>query len=378
MSENGLFNKTKKATDEYEQEQKDEEEKIDRVQATLSEYNGTAEGKKDSSKNRTLSGKTDGYTYKNPIIPQGFTAVDDGAGWFYKDDTQTEVKGWNDGLVIEDEEGNQFVWVPVEDSDNYKKTLFVEDNGKIVDDYDDGELSKGVSTGDNGKTVDDYEDGELPKDIIKEDDQITKYEGFYVGRYETGCEGNITYNDERPSDNPKPLIKLGKRPYSCISWSNAKEKAESYKNSSCVKSGLVTGKQWDFIMSLAENKGYNVRSDSSSWGTYFTSSNVVIPKGTKVAKGDNTKTPWEVLDDDYEKPKDSPLFHTSGSNERAKFMNIYDLAGNFFEWTNEKNVTRGGFGGSNGEIIRAGERRSFPEDYGGSHSIVFRIVLYIL
>lgn len=29
---------------------------------------------------------------------------------------KTEVKGWNEGLVIEDEIGNQFVWVPVDGS----------------------------------------------------------------------------------------------------------------------------------------------------------------------------------------------------------------------------------------------------------------------
>lgn len=29
-----------------------------------------------------------------------------------------EFKGWNSGLVIEDEIGNQFVWVPISDKED--------------------------------------------------------------------------------------------------------------------------------------------------------------------------------------------------------------------------------------------------------------------
>ena len=49
--------------------------------------------------------------YNNPVIPDGFKKVEtDNASWNL--DEQGNPKGWNDGLVIEDEKGNQFVWVP--------------------------------------------------------------------------------------------------------------------------------------------------------------------------------------------------------------------------------------------------------------------------
>ncbi len=49
--------------------------------------------------------------YKNPIIPEGFKKVEtNSASWEL--DTEGNPKGWNNGLVIEDEKGNQFVWIP--------------------------------------------------------------------------------------------------------------------------------------------------------------------------------------------------------------------------------------------------------------------------
>ena len=48
-------------------------------------------------------------SYKNPIIPDGFHTVEtETASWNKQDDGT--VEGWNNGLVIEDDKGNQFVW----------------------------------------------------------------------------------------------------------------------------------------------------------------------------------------------------------------------------------------------------------------------------
>ena len=85
----------------------------------LSEYYAETDpeaGKTTKSKNRTLVGKTDTtlMTYKNPVIPQGFSAIDTtDAKWEYTDETTlNEIKDWNKGLVIQDDSNNQFVWVP--------------------------------------------------------------------------------------------------------------------------------------------------------------------------------------------------------------------------------------------------------------------------
>ena len=66
--------------------------------------------------------------YNNPIIPKGFHTVDtETAKWTKKENGS--IKDWNKGLVIEDENGNQFVWIPVK-----KEDLSV-DIDKLVKDF---------------------------------------------------------------------------------------------------------------------------------------------------------------------------------------------------------------------------------------------------
>ena len=49
--------------------------------------------------------------FNNPLVPEGFKKVEtNSASWEL--DTEGNPKGWNNGLVIEDEKGNQFVWIP--------------------------------------------------------------------------------------------------------------------------------------------------------------------------------------------------------------------------------------------------------------------------
>ena len=57
----------------------------------------------------------------DPIIPVGFRAVDT------KDAVWNTDNGWRNGIVIEDEDGNQFVWIPVynlSDIDNFTNRDF--------------------------------------------------------------------------------------------------------------------------------------------------------------------------------------------------------------------------------------------------------------
>ena len=52
------------------------------------------------------------YQYNNPIIPEGFHKLEtETASWNIENGVP---KGWNNGLVIEDNRGNQFVWIPVD------------------------------------------------------------------------------------------------------------------------------------------------------------------------------------------------------------------------------------------------------------------------
>lgn len=72
-------------------------------------------------------------TYDNPIVPEGFTKVEtDTASW---EEVNGKPKGWDKGLVIKDNIGNEFVWVPFKENINLKEYTLIgdfifQDNGK--------------------------------------------------------------------------------------------------------------------------------------------------------------------------------------------------------------------------------------------------------
>lgn len=216
--------------------------------------------------NMTINGEP--ATYSNPIIPKGFKAINDGATW---------PTNWNDGLVIEDVSGNQFVWVPV-DGTNVTYTKWCT-----------------VGTAFNQATI-----GEdtMPTGVISEIDQITKYGGFYIARYEAGKEGTDTL-----------VHKKNATVWNFVDYTTSRNEATSMYNTAEVKSGLPTGAQWDTTMKWIQNSGKNI-SNSSAWGNYINSSSPANITGFGVKQ-------------------------TSGYSEYWKAKNIYDLAGNLWEWTNE-------------------------------------------
>ncbi len=316
LGERGIFTIAQQAAKETKLAQEKEEAELDRGQAILSEYNGTAVGKKDSSKNRTLSGKTEetAYTYKNPIIPQGFTAVDDGAAWYYVDEAQTEVKGWNDGLVIEDEEGNQFVWVPV-------------DEEKVKYEMKDWE---GSTVALNGTEV----TVSLPNGVDSEESQINKYHGFYVARYEAGYEKAENETDKAQGDTAKnnktdkPLSKYGVKVWNFIEWDQAKASAEMMCNNNNVKSGLITMTQWDTICTWFSNSGLKVDGNRDDWKQYY---NLIYRGSGWHAGRDKFLQNWEEGDYNTVDMKDAYIT-ASGLNNGDYHKSIADFTGSLWEW----------------------------------------------
>jgi len=137
------------------------------------------------------------------------------------------------------------------------------------------------------------------KDMI---DSVRENGGFYIGRYELGKDS---------SNNPQ--VKAGTVMKS-INWYNSYSACKSF-SSGKVESRMIWGCQWDqvcrFISTLGDNKVSSL-DDSRSYGNYDNSEG---------AAATNSGT--------------SNFDRTTGRNSAWKTNNIYDLAGNCWEWTQE-------------------------------------------
>ena len=78
---------------------------------------------------------------------------------------------------------------------------------------------------------------------------------------------------------------------------------------------------------------YYINEDSTSWGNYFDS---IFKIDSVKAKEDNNSSYIDVTGD---KPFFSSMLLTTGASEYTNKMNIYDFAGNEYEWTLEKSTS---------------------------------------
>ena len=281
-------------------------------------------------------------TYNNPIVPEGFKSVDTETAKWTKQDDGT-IKDWNKGLVIEDSIGNQFVWIPINLDDLHYDSYYLSEK----DQY-----SK-----DNLNTED------------EEDLQILKYGGFYIGRYEAGVPKELQSNLENISEETNnisgiPVSQKGVIPWNYISFKNAKQNAENMYQSDTIRSSLLSNKQWNGIMQWLNECGYNVYSNSFSWGNY-SNVNFEFTGYYSINHGKSYQYGKETLKTKYN------MILSCGSTDRNMANNIYDLAGNLAEYTLE-NDAKGGYY----DYIDQGT-------YGGgsyiepSNQIGFRVVLFI-
>ncbi len=313
---------------------------------------------------RTMTGRMP--TYYNPIIPKGFDILEtEDASWEVVEDEKLGkiVKGWNDGLVIQDRYGNEFVWVPVDGVNVKYEKMFVKLDGGIED-------SSQIS------------DDTLPQGITSEQYQIDKYHGFYIGRYEAGLPETMTEamkDFKNRNVEGIPVSKKNQVPWNEITYNTAKINAQNMYNTNYVQSGLLTGKMWDTTIKWIENSKENVKSDSKSWGNCYDSTVEGVTFystdcGTSFTKTDISKKSTNVK-----------WLLKTGNTDYTKRKNIYDLVGNVWEWTNEKYstnnaISRGGDYYSNESFtvaIAAFRLKYSLTSASGCGNLGYRVALYV-
>ena len=223
----------------------------------------------------------------------------------------------------------------------------------------------------HGLTQTEYYD--LKKSMLK---SIYENGGFYIGRYEIGSfdEPVTSINNTRQT-----VIQQGAYPYNWVTCSQAQKLSEGLAIGKKTSS-LMFGIQCDLVLKFLETKGIlqsDLKVDSSSWGNF---SNVTfdINRGKYSIDYGTSYTQIESI---YSKPASGVLL-TTGSTKRNSKMNIYDLAGNVWEWTLETSTDndnpcscRGcGYGG-NGSTTPVFHRNSYNTLYANNY-VGFRSTLY--
>ena len=313
----------------------------------------------------------------------------------------------DNGLVIQDASGNQYVWVEVPMTNDVYPTSglniteFNEDAyTKIENDLHQYTMSYRKGKSDTETTykdeyAEDSTDGwfknaeEYNQQKYKMLKSIYQNGGFWVGRYEAGIEKIRTGVGDATII---PQSKQNLYPYNYVTRTQAKRLAETveYGSGENKHTGrLMLGVQWDLILAFLHNNGKisdeKLNKDSSTIGNYYDAT-YIINRGmyARNQKWNNYQNDFEEVVKDKTKMKSYSILLTTGASDQNCQMNIYDIAGNVREWTLEKNVQnnnttpcaiRGGYYSYNGVGCPA-SYRDWGYTGGTGEEAGFRISIY--
>lgn len=271
-----------------------------------------------------IADKNETYTDENgdiATIPKGFEIL-------------PEAPIVDDGLVIQDEQGNQFVWIPVEtpvsdteangttnkamaikNGDNYRGLLydFTSDGSTVksgcttttsgyrepayLTDSSDADESSYNQDEDGNKIVTEQGLQEEYNNLMK---SVEQYHGFYIGRYELGLEGTTPVS-KNASTNSSVMTANASNSNTNM-WYGLYSKCKEFEPESSNKSVVSTmswGSQYDAMLNWMQKNGVDVS---------------VVADDTNTIGNSST---------------------TTGSQEKDFMKNIYDLYGCHTEWTLE-------------------------------------------
>ena len=240
---------------------------------------------------------------------------------------------------------NQYVWIPIADvSDMYWRDQTTGKKYGTTYTFTSSSYTKSSSNKNEPQATEDdiqstyltqYLNGMSREDFLMEMEidfdkmlnSVATYGGYYIGRYETGDLSQST-----------PVIKRINTDITGQSWWNAWKKARKLSGTSAGVQ-MIWGIQWDetlkWLIDTGEKTYAEIASDSTSWGNYMNNSFTYYTDTSK-----NTAT----------KELNKYIKIPSGAYEGANTNNIFDLAGNTWNWTCESK----GLGAGNYRYNRGG------------------------
>ena len=440
--DNGIISKAMQAKNKTEEARKTEEAGLKKIENYINGKSAEAgvviqdlkSIKSDGTEGEVIGEKvSDGAGGVVPI-PSGFYYVGGTAksGTVISDNLADKEKYKGQEVVGTNLSGNQFVFIPVNGID-----LKYEQDHKY-----DGKYEYAYTTELSG-----YTSQSDWSDDSGESTSVKNYGGFFIGRYEAGYpdeikEGTIV-NYKNSATGKVPVSKAGVASWNLVNQTVAKAATESMYNAanSKVKSKLVDSYAWDTTCKWLKNCGVikednTGRINSTDYGNYYDSI-FTIPKGTLYAKHlylsnkkDGVSSNWyfwnggagkysygivndengmkvgvkkgEIVPENATKPEgaedaasnytaDGRIEIATGSSDNTRTNNIYDLAGNMWEWTTETKIRKNNGNNTNytfavlrgGSFLSGGSNFAVVFRYGYSTvsfsnvNIGFRAVLYI-
>ena len=396
VDNNGIIKRSKDARNKYGEAKDNEQAQMSGVSDWIDNQVGGNGGtskpikvgvNEKATSNGTINGEEGNSN--NPTIPEGYTPINTTTSNWGDGSTTPTQNAVDHGLVIRDGNNNEWVWVPVDketlatmyetSSDEkilcgttgetavktklYSKTITIgtESNTKTMSRTEPGTSTTNsyrepdliVESGGSSydakeeyyKTILGFESKDKMAEAFVADynemiASIEKYGGFYIGRYELSESG----------------VKKDQPTLTNTNWYNLYKKCKELKASNKVEARMIWGCQWDVTCNFIANKGDKKSiTDSSSWGNHYNTS-VKADDGTTELKASGTSSKLNT-----------------GKTTFTIANNIYDLAGNCQEWTQEADsadgrAVRGGDYSYNGSNRPASYRSSVgPDDdsYGG-------------
>ena len=316
FGDNGIIARAQTAKDTHEKGKADETNTLDDYASYIGNYLDGKGG--NSGGNDTPTNPTAGTTVTKPgtWTSSQVTPIADGNGGTVPLPNGFHYVGGDisTGLVISDKQGdtmsasgtsmgNQFVWIPVSSEADLERTNF-DTNGQPTTDAParGGNVKDCSEPSANGYSTEASEYTTMRT-------QVLKYGGFYIGRFEAGV--NNTTLRAGATTAQTVVCKKGVAPYNYVPWGKAMNDASEVEG----KSGAVY-----LAKNFASQHNYTSVTSTLTYGCQWDAMCRYI--------GDSQRTTPK---------KDAPELTGSVSTDVSK--NIYDLAGNCYEWTMEANLT---------------------------------------